>query len=105
MRVKCSLLVSPGLLQNAKLTANIIVVDWTALSSDGVYLFSSTSTTADRLSSLLVWLLQNGYIPSPKNIRVIGHSLGGHTAGITGKKFYEKYKLAKMGRIDGIAKK
>ncbi|XP_035710866.1 pancreatic lipase-related protein 2-like [Folsomia candida] len=46
--------------------------------------------------------LHQGTVQGGKNIRVIGHSLGGHTAGITGKKFFEKYKLEKISRIDAI---
>jgi pimeloyl-ACP methyl ester carboxylesterase len=83
-------------------------VDWCGLSSDGAYIFSSfsTATTADRVADMLLYLTQNGYIKSPKDIRITGHSLGGHTAGITGKKFNNKFgqKVARVDAIDPAGK-
>ncbi|KAI5632833.1 lipase domain-containing protein [Phthorimaea operculella] len=79
----------PAFLQGADV--NVIVVDWYAGARDPDYevAVQNTVTSGQSVARFLNWLL-SATGQNPINFHVIGHSLGGHQAGIVGRNMREK---------------
>ncbi|XP_053671856.1 lipase member H-like [Anopheles nili] len=79
---------------------NVIGVDWSAGASAIVYLTARmrVGAVADAIAIQIRMLLEAGQHPS--QIVLIGHSLGAHIAGLTGKHFQTGPKLAGIVALD-----
>lgn len=75
---------------------NVIIVDWGKGANNLIYDISKNRITkvADVTAALIDWLDER-FGASVRNIHVTGHSLGGHTAGLVGK----RVKRGKVPRI------
>uniref|UniRef100_A0A182MGJ2 Lipase domain-containing protein n=1 Tax=Anopheles culicifacies TaxID=139723 RepID=A0A182MGJ2_9DIPT len=84
----------------AKGAYNVIGIDWSAGSSTIVYPVARlrVSAVADAIAKQIGVLLQAGQHPS--QIVIVGHSLGAHIAGLTGKHFQTQPKLAAIFALD-----
>ncbi|XP_049296739.1 lipase member H-like [Anopheles funestus] len=84
----------------AKGTYNVIGIDWSAGSSTLNYIAARirVGAVAAVIAKQIHILLQAGQHPS--QIVIIGHSLGAHIAGLTGKQFQTEPKLAAVVALD-----
>ncbi|XP_045115523.1 pancreatic triacylglycerol lipase-like isoform X2 [Portunus trituberculatus] len=78
------------------LDLNVVTVDW----SGGSQALYSQATTNTRLVGLevahFIHFLKNKFGLDPRDVHIIGHSLGSHTAGYAGE------RVAGLGRITGL---
>ncbi len=81
---------------------NVICVDWRRQASDRVYLNSAynTRSVGERVGEFILFLKDNDFIQSFKNVHIIGFSLGAQVAGYAGK-FVRASRITKVGRITG----
>uniref|UniRef100_A0A182N2H5 Lipase domain-containing protein n=1 Tax=Anopheles dirus TaxID=7168 RepID=A0A182N2H5_9DIPT len=79
---------------------NVIGVDWSAGASTIVYVAARmrVAAVAGAIAAQIGTLLQVGQHPS--QIAIVGHSLGAHVAGLTGKHFQGDSKLAAIVALD-----
>ncbi|CRK98905.1 CLUMA_CG011978, isoform A [Clunio marinus] len=77
--------ITSAYLQNGEF--NVIVVDWGAGANtiDYVSARNRINSVADVVARLIDFLVNNGLTQTTR-VYVVGHSLGGHTAGLTGKR-------------------
>lgn len=77
---------------------NVISVDWGILAGNRNYMLPAmfSSKIGSRLAKVLDNIVTLGIV-RPKDIHLIGHSLGAHVAGACGSSF----KSGKIGRITG----
>jgi len=64
---------------------NVILVDWKELANNPTYVISAerTKIVGQKSGRLLAFLVREGYV-SHENLHIMGMSLGGHVAGVTG---------------------
>lgn len=81
-----------------KYDANVIVVDWEELAGQ-IYFRASTypQEVGNYTAQFLNFLAENG--ADPKNMHLVGHSLGAHLVGFAGKDMITYGR--KLGRITG----
>jgi len=95
-----------------KSKANLVCVDWSVLANPDVGLseavvlrypkaVENTRFVGESVSELIVKLLKTGFLNDTNDVHLIGHSLGGHVAGVAGHFVYENQKK-KIGRISGL---
>ncbi|XP_058057008.1 lipase member H-like [Anopheles bellator] len=89
-----------ALAYTAKGAFNVIGIDWSAGASSLVYLAARfmVNDVADAVARQVSVLLAVGQKPS--QIVLIGHSLGAHIAGLTGKRFRNELELAAVVALD-----
>lgn len=77
---------------------NVISVDWGVLAGNRNYMWPAmiSSKIGSRVAKVLDNIVELGIV-RPKDIHLIGHSLGAHVAGACGSSF----KSGKIGRITG----
>lgn len=75
-----------------------MTVDWSEISDKKNYMFPAMMTTkiGTRLAAVLDNIVALGVV-RPKQIHIIGHSLGAHVAGACGHSF----RSGRIGRITG----
>ncbi|XP_035710788.1 endothelial lipase-like [Folsomia candida] len=101
----------PGPLKDAYLDwygsrpANIVVVDWSALSREFLY-FNSVlyaEKVGRRVGEFLMFLRLAGFIPSFADVHLVGFSLGAHVAAISGHFIVTSTNSEELvGRISGL---
>ncbi|KAJ2942398.1 hypothetical protein O0L34_g16003 [Tuta absoluta] len=84
-----NLVLVPAFLQGADV--NVVVVDWSAGAKDPDYevAVQHTVTSGKSVARFVDWLMSTTG-QTPINFHIIGHSLGGHQAGIVGRSMREK---------------
>ncbi|XP_035898260.1 lipase member H-like [Anopheles stephensi] len=84
----------------AKGAYNVIGIDWSAGAMNILYPVAQkrVGAVADAIAKQIALLLQAGQHPS--QIVLVGHSLGAHVAGLTGKHFQTEPKLAAIFALD-----
>lgn len=77
---------------------NVLSVNWSGIAGNKNYMWPvlMASTIGDRLAKVLGNIVRLGVV-QPKDVHLIGHSLGAHIAGICGSSFQSE----KIGRITG----
>ncbi|XP_046396808.1 phospholipase A1-like [Ischnura elegans] len=81
---------------------NVIAIDWSAISQNWLYFIvrMQLSQVAQFVANFATFLMREGGV-DPSKMHLIGHSLGAHVVGITGKHFYSMVGR-KVGRITGL---
>lgn len=79
--------------------ANIFIMDWSAISGNPFYPISMMATpkVGKYYGTYLNYLIEKTGI-NPKDIHLVGHSLGAHVSGFAGREI----KQGKIGRISGM---
>lgn len=80
-----------------KYDANVFIMDWSEISGNVLYPIpmSATKSVGDFYSQFLNKLVASG--TDPKNIHLVGHSLGAHVSGFAARGVKEK-----IGRVTGL---
>ncbi|GFV11417.1 hypothetical protein TNCV_1046361 [Trichonephila clavipes] len=73
---------------------NVIIVDWSKYNYPYILAVANAYVVGVKIGEMITFLVENKGI-NPKNIHLIGHSLGAHVAGVAGK------QVSKLGRITG----
>ena len=94
-----------GYFRNPELSShvNVIVTDWSVLSSVIDYLAAAQHAVSagKAAGQILGDLLVNKLGADPKKIHAIGHSLGAHFVGHLGRELASFTKKGKIGRVTG----
>ncbi|CAG7818928.1 unnamed protein product, partial [Allacma fusca] len=94
--------------------ANLVLVDYGALTQSNLPFFLSTlsivkllishantDTIASHVAEFLIFLTQSSVLTGPENVHMVGFSLGAHIAGTVGRHMYERTGQ-KIRRITGL---
>lgn len=83
---------------------NLFIVDWSSLASNRYYYTSASSTKIiGRQLAEFIKFLKNHFLINMDHVHIIGHSLGAHIAGFTGKSLQESgIKIGKITALDPV---